>query len=194
MTEIKKNVKIGMNVPLKRKIALAIVVSYFQDFIEDQDKAKLLKGAEANQKAFLKKFLYCDDFDVCCDRVNSTPSEMLVFLTDICEGLEQGNGSAGRLSEYTGKLSEEIKGDLSIVIIKKQFETALNLNPVSDPKGYIEGFISVVVKEGQRLGFTADEITDFLVEIFHELGYAEVSIPDPKPAFRSPIPFRPFGK
>lgn len=161
---------VTMDVSLREKIALAIMTSYYQAFLDYQSKDDILLGEKSIQEKFIKEFLGCKDTAACCEVLGISPAVLEAYLTSLKNPADPEAGS------------------LSLIVIKKQFGGMLGPTLRPNMKANLERFISDFVKESRNLGFEADEITDFLVEIFHELGYADVSIPDPKPQFRFPLP------
>ena len=187
-------------VSLREKIALAIVTSYFQTFLDSQSKDDLLLGEKCAQENFIKRFLSCKDTAGCCQLLSISPSALGVYLNEVSSNQLRLAASPMKKDkiELLKKLEQAISslkkpedpevGSLSLTVIKKQFAGMLGPTLRPNMKTNLEMFITDFVKEGRGLRFKADEITDFLVEIFHELGYTDVAIPNPKPQFRFPLP------
>ena len=185
-------------VSLREKIALAIVTSYFQTFLDSQSKSDCLLGGRRLPEKFIKGFLHCKDIAACCEMIGVSPVELELFLYEISLGQASASATRTEWLERIEVLKQDVAslkkpadlevGVLSLTVIKKQFAGLLGPTLRPNMKTNLEMFITDFVKEGRDLGFKADEITDFLVEIFHELGYADVAIPNPKPQFRFPLP------
>jgi hypothetical protein len=191
---------VKMDVSLKEKIALAIIVRYFKTFIDSQSADNLLLGEKFIQESFIKGFLNCKDIGACCEELFISPIELESFLYEISLDVLciAESPAKSKWLERVGEIRQAIASlkksenygseNLSSAIIKKQFKGMLGSAVRPNMKANLERFITDFVKECRTMGFEADEITGFLVEIFHELGYTDVAIPNPRPQFRLPLP------
>lgn len=165
---------VKMSGSLKRKIALAVIRSYFIQMRNE------FGSNNFNYEVFLKSFLPGNDFKDALKGSRFSRLEIEKFFSSF----NDSNKEAGN-NESDPVLSESLRGKIALTIFRKHVYGACSL-VASNEKLNLQAYISDFVACSDTLGFSEDEVTAFLGEIFKEYGYKEL----PAPQKKSPLPCR----
>ncbi len=133
------------NESLKGKIALATVKAYISEY------------NLSTKELFLKNLIGGKDIDDSCRLLSLSPDKITAFY------------DAVSLEKTEAKMDKETMEEIAAAIIKKYVERAIGLMGHS-PTSLEFQFVKPFVGASKTIGFSHQEVSSFLYEIFKELG------------------------